>query len=99
MESADEDDLWDAVDCMRENDVLGVPIAMRLGLRLQPGPGSSGGTCGNASAVSLLALAASELAVPHFDVCPLARMAPAPATLAAALEEAGVDSRLRVDSR
>jgi len=94
----DEDDVWDAVDCMRENDVLGVPVAMRLGLRCGPAPGEEEAAVA-AHVRSLIGFAATELECLHFDTCPLGQSALAPATLALALEEAGVESKLAVRRR
>jgi hypothetical protein len=94
----DEDDVWDAVDCMRENDVLGVPVAMRLGLRCGPAPGEEEAAVA-AHVRSLVGFAATELECLHFDTCPLGQSALAPATLALALEEAGVESKLAVHRR
>eukprot|EP00937_MAST-01D_sp_MAST-1D-sp2_P004226 g4226.t1 len=88
-----EDDLWDAADCMRENDVVGVPMAMRLGVRLGHGE-TAGGADLQEHVRLLVAVAATELQVLHFDVCPLGLGALTPAALAEALEEAGVDNRL-----
>ena len=93
----DEDDLRDRVEAMAENDILGVPMTMRIGVRFGPSPDR---TDDNEVQLAehikgLVEFAAGEMAIFHFDTCPLGRHAVAPAALAEALAGVGVDSRLR----
>lgn len=97
--AADEDDLTDAIDAMKQNDVVGAPVAMRLGVRAGPAQGADADGDARADvarAQSLVALAAGELGVFHFDTCALGQSALPPAALIEALEEAGVESRLEL---
>ena len=84
-DDADTDDLDDAVEAMRENDILGVPMAMRIGMRIPA-------DCEDAA--ELVAHAVENLEVFHFDVCPLGKRALKPAMLAAAVNKLDVDSQL-----
>ena len=74
-------------------------VAPLAGVRFGPSShelsdSGTGQTAANLKA--LVAFAARDMQVFHFDTCPLGRDAVSPAALVEALEEAGVPSRLRL---
>ena len=92
---ADEDDLEKAFEEMNSNDVFGIPMSMRVGVRFGLKEADNEDELKHAR---VLATHAASIGIIHFDVCPLGRIALSPPDLAAALQEAGVETRLNFDA-
>jgi hypothetical protein len=106
----DEDAVRELIEACCENDILGVPMMMRLGVRFGPlaRPPSHGGAGNDDGAANedetaratqrmqALVASAAEMGIYHFDACPLGLRALTPSALGEALAEAGVATRLAV---
>lgn len=85
----DTDDLDEAMEACLYNDIAGLPMKQRIGLRVGCGSGSSIET------EELIEHALTELNVKHFDSCLDTGIAPLPTTFASILDRAGLDHPLR----
>ena len=88
-----EDDLENAFEALTNNDIQGIPISMRVGVRF--GTLSGNDTEEARAHATALACHAASLGIVHFDLCPLGKVAMGPGSLLSAFEEAGVESRLK----
>ena len=89
----EDDAMREVIEACCENDILGVPMMMRLGVRLGPSAGLGEDT-EELLRVKTLVTYAARMGIYHFDTCPLGLGALAPVTLVEAMLEAGVESRL-----
>ena len=83
----DDDDVREAVENALYNDVVGLPMSARVGVRAAP-------SCSPSSSWREQVEEALDLNVRHYDFCPDGRLAPRLEDLVGLLEERGVEHRV-----
>lgn len=83
----DDDDVREAVENALYNDVVGLPMSARVGVRAAP-------SCSPSSSWREQVEEALDLNVRHYDFCPAGRLAPRLEDLVGLLEERGVEHRV-----